>query len=57
MTRFSAKLDFLRNHQWSGSYSNLKPDGEITQKKKKWLGDPNLKELFDVVKDSEERNA
>jgi hypothetical protein len=31
--------------------------GDYTKERKKWLGDPDLKELFDAVKDSEKNNA
>jgi hypothetical protein len=31
--------------------------GDYTKERKKWLGDPDLKELFDAVKDSERSNA
>ena len=31
--------------------------GDYTKERKKWLGDPDLKELFDAVKDSEGGNA
>lgn len=31
--------------------------GDYTKERKQWLGDPDLKELFDAVKDSEGSNA
>ncbi|WYD80480.1 MAG: hypothetical protein V8K32_14340 [Candidatus Electrothrix gigas] len=31
--------------------------GDYTKERKQWLGNPDLKELFDAVKDSEENNA
>ncbi|MCI5219359.1 MAG: hypothetical protein D3914_09255 [Candidatus Electrothrix sp. LOE2] len=31
--------------------------GDYTKERKQWLGNPDLKELFDAVKDSEESNA
>ncbi|MGB5687190.1 MAG: hypothetical protein WBM35_15380 [Candidatus Electrothrix sp.] len=31
--------------------------GDYTKERKQWLGNPDLKELFDAIKDSEESNA
>ncbi|MCI5191096.1 MAG: hypothetical protein D3905_15185 [Candidatus Electrothrix sp. AS4_5] len=31
--------------------------GDYTKERKQWLGNPDLKELFDAVKDSEESNT
>ena len=31
--------------------------GDYTKERKQWLGNPDLKELFDAVKDSEQNNA
>ncbi|CAK8718041.1 MAG: hypothetical protein D3920_07665 [Candidatus Electrothrix sp. AW2] len=31
--------------------------GDYTKERKQWLGNPDLKELFDAVKDSEQSNA
>ena len=31
--------------------------GDYTKERKQWLGSPDLKELFDAVKDSEESNT
>ncbi|MCI5196011.1 MAG: hypothetical protein D3919_07230 [Candidatus Electrothrix sp. AW5] len=31
--------------------------GDYTKERKQWLGNPELKELFDAVKDSEQNNA
>ncbi len=31
--------------------------GDYTKERKKWLGDPDLKELFEAVKDNEGSNA
>ncbi|MCI5148683.1 MAG: hypothetical protein D3916_04715 [Candidatus Electrothrix sp. MAN1_4] len=31
--------------------------GDYTKERKKWLGDPDLKELFDVIKESERNHS
>ncbi|MCI5117828.1 MAG: hypothetical protein D3913_07690 [Candidatus Electrothrix sp. LOE1_4_5] len=31
--------------------------GDYTKERKQWLGNPDLKKLFDAVKDSEESNT